>query len=217
MYMQYNYAICLDTMCSATQEIFVHVCVFLYYMPGAKSAEKEKLYLYSFIVWFLGSMLLMSLLLFRLLCVDVAPHSRSRSRILLLKVERFFSLHPFISLVVLCSNRSQRADIDVYIFLCWIPCAYWIQVKVECFIILCFCTCATWCTPHTARTWCVCGARARARTPLCLYFRADIKYYSTKVVIWRSLLHTKWAFSSFVSSLWSPSNWHNVEVNRINK
>lgn len=44
---------------------------------------------------------------------------------------------------------------------------------------------------HTARTWYVCDA------PLCLFFfsflHVDIKYYLTKVVIWRSLLHTSFS------------------------
>lgn len=54
IYMQYNYTICLDTMCNVThrRDMWSYTCM----LQGCKS--KGRLYLHSFIVWFLGSVLL---------------------------------------------------------------------------------------------------------------------------------------------------------------
>lgn len=104
-HMQYNYAICLDTMCSATHRRYVVVV----YCRAAR------------VKWNCTSIRLLFGFWVQWCCDVVAAISITvvilvRARGSLLKVERFFFLHPFIALVVLCRNQSQRAD-NIHIFI----------------------------------------------------------------------------------------------------
>lgn len=119
IYMQYNYTICLDTMCNVTHRRDMWLLVVYMCMQCCKS--EGRLYLHSFIVWFLGSVLPLPLFsLFYLYCAEwVSERARARAwaRSTAKSRATFFSAPVYVALVVLCNESKSKSRHSIHIFI----------------------------------------------------------------------------------------------------